>query len=165
MHSEWAGFFWSFWWLIFPLMGFAFGAFGMFMGYKAHKDRMDLMRTYVQQGKDPAEIAKILNAPGMGGPAPGGPDPYWGGYGRHYYGGGPWGWGPWGRYGPYREWRRFIVFLCLAIGFGLASWYSDTGAEHAFWIVAVIMGVLAAGTFCFAILSTIFAANASKNDK
>lgn len=159
MHSDWTGFFWSFWWLIFPLMGFAFGAFGMWMGYRHQRDRMELMKTYAQQGKDPAEVARILNAGAPGAP----PDPYWNGYG---YGRPYWGpWGPWGRYGPYREWRRFIVFLCLAIGFGLASQYSDTGAEHAFWIVAVIMGVLAAGTFCFAILSTIFAANASKNEK
>jgi len=150
----------AYWWLIFPFMGFAFGAFGMWMGYRTHRDRMELMKTMVQQGKDPAEIAKI-----MGGPAgPGGPvDPYWGGgyYGRHW--GPPWGY--WGRWGPYREWRRFIVFLCLAIGFGIASQYTDTGAEHAFSLVALIMGVLAAGTLLFAILSTIFSANMNKNDK
>ena len=74
----------SYWWLIFPIMGFAFGAFGMWMGYRVHRDRMDLMKTYAAQGKDPAEIAKVIGAAGPG------PDPYWGGgYPR------PWGGGPW----------------------------------------------------------------------
>jgi hypothetical protein len=158
---EWSHFVWSFWWLIFPIMGFGFGALGMFMNYRHQRDRMELMKTLVQQGKDPADIAKMMGGAGPG-PVPG-PDPYWnGGYHGRY-----WGppWGPWGRYGPYREWRRFIVFLCLAVGFWLASQYTDTGAENAFTIVAVIMAVLAAGTFCFAILSTLFSANASKNDK
>ena len=157
MDTDFGRFAVAYWWLIFPLMGFVFGAFGMWMGYRTHRDRMEVIKTYAAQGKDPAEIAKV-----MGGPAPG-MDPYWNGYGypgRHYWG----GWGPWGRYGPYREWRRFIVFVCVAVGFGVASQYSgDPRTEHAFTIVAIIMGVLAAGTFCFAILSTVFAANARKN--
>ena len=156
-------FFWSYWWLIFPIMGFGFGAFGMWMGYRMHRDRMELMKTYAAQGKDPAEIAKIIGGPGMG-PGPG-MDPYWGGYPGRYWGRG-WGGGYWGRWGPYREWRRFIVFTCLAVGFGVASQYSDLpGTEHAFTLVAIIMGVLAIGSFCFAILSTVIAANMSKNDK
>jgi hypothetical protein len=163
MNSDFSWLVASYWWLIFPLMGFAFGAFGMWMGYRVHRDRMDLMKTYASQGKDPAEIAKI-----MGGPASGAPDPYWGGgypMGRHYWGG-PWAWGYWGRWGPYREWRRFILFVCLAVGFGVASRYSDIpGTEHAFTLVAIIMSVLAIGSFLFAILATVFAANASKNDK
>jgi hypothetical protein len=160
----------SFWWLIFPLMGFAFGAFGMWMGYRTHRDRMDVMKTYAAQGKNPEEIAKLLGGPAV----PPGADPYWNGYGygRHYWGG-PWAWGPWGRYGPYREWRRFIIFLCLAIGFGVASQfsnfdgsrYTDYGTQHAFTIVAIIMSVLAAGSFLFAILSTVFAASARKNEE
>jgi hypothetical protein len=158
MDSDFYRFAFSFWWLIFPIMGFAMGAFGMFMGYRTHRDRMDVIKTMAAQGKDPAEVAKL-----MGGPGPGA-DPYWGYPSRHYWG--P-GWGYWGRYGPYREWRRFIIFLCLAIGFGVASQYggADWGTEHAFTIVAIIMSVLAAGSFLFAVLSTVFAANARKNEE
>ncbi len=164
MDTDFGRFAFAYWWLIFPFMGFMFGAFGMWMGYRTHRDRMDVIKTYAAQGKDPAEIAKV-----MGGPAgvPPGADPYWNGYGypgRHW--GGPWGWGGyWGRYGPYREWRRFILFLCLAVGFGVASQYSEfPGTEHAFTLVAIIMGVLAAASFCFAILSTVFSANMRKHE-
>ena len=169
MDTDFGRFAISFWWLIFPLMGFAFGAFGMWMGYRTHRDRMDVIKTYVAQGKDPAEINKIMGGPALGP----GADPYWNGYGYpgRYWGGG-WGWGPWGRFGPYREWRRFIIFLCLAIGFGVASQFGGDsrygdwgGTEHAFTLVAIIMSVLAAGSFCFAILSTVFAANARRHEE
>jgi len=151
-----------------PDHGLRVRAFGMWMNYRAHRDRMDLMKTYVAQGKDPAEIAKVLGEPGMG-PGPG-MDPYWGGYPGRYGRGGWGGWGPgwggyWGRWGPYREWRRFIVFVCLAVGFGIASQYGPPGADGAFTLVAIIMGVLAIGSFLFAILSTVISANMSKNDK
>jgi hypothetical protein len=58
------------------------------------------------------------------------------------------------RRGPYWEWRRAIVFTCLAVGFWLASQYAYwPGTEHAFTLVAIIMGVLAAGSFLFAIMA------------
>lgn len=84
--------FWSLWWLIFPVMFFAKGALRMWLRYKRRKDNIDLMKTYAAQGKDPAEIARILGinaqvgAPpfasdqtGMGDPAGdfGGPFGYW----------------------------------------------------------------------------------------
>jgi hypothetical protein len=155
---DWNGFFFAYWWLMFPLMGFLFGAFGMWMGYRAHKDRMDVIKTYAAQGKDPAEIAKVMGGPGFG-------DPYGGPYGSYRWGGWGYGWGPWGRYGPYREWRRFILFLCLAIGFGFASQFPDYGPAHAFSLVAVIMGVLALGSFCFAVVSTLIMISSRKNEK
>ena len=37
--------FWSFWWLIFPVMFFAMGALQMWLRYKRHKDTLDLMKT------------------------------------------------------------------------------------------------------------------------
>lgn len=135
----------AYWWLIFPIMWFVFGMFGMWMGHRRQRDTLELMRTYAAQGKDPAEIAKALN-----GGVP--PDPYgdpWGG---------PYGWrGPWRWYrrGPYWEWRRFIMFACLAAGFWFAGQYAGwPGTERAFTLVAIIMGVLAAGSFMFAIMAT-----------
>jgi len=172
MHAYWHGgwWFWSFWWLIFPIMGFVFGGFGMWMNYRAQRDRMELMKTYVAQGKDPDEIAKLLSQVGGPGldPAPGpgawGGDPWGGGPGYGRWGHGRWGYGRWG-YGPVRDWRRFITFACLALGFFLASQYADfPGTEQAFTLVAIIMGVLAVGSFAVAILSTLMSRNMNGND-
>ena len=130
----------AYWWLIFPIMWFIFGMFGMWMAHRRHRDTIELMKTYAAQGKDPAEIAKAMNdsAPGPWGPS-------WG------YG---WSGRRW-RFGPYWEWRRFIVFSCLAVGFWLASQYAEwPGTERAFTLVAIIMSVMAAGSFLFAIMTT-----------
>jgi hypothetical protein len=169
--------FFSFWWLIFPIMGFGFGAFGMWMSYLRERHRLELMKTYAQQGKDPAEVAKLLGGVDPGAPGPT-PPPYDGGYG---YGGynGYWGgyWGPrrWRygrRWGPYREWRNFVVFLCLAVGFGMAAEFGGIGdfagyhgRFHPFILVAIIMSVLAMGSLIFAVISTIFALRSGPNDR
>ena len=154
-------FIWAFWWLIFPIMGFGFGAMGRLMGYLAHRDRMEMIQSLIAQGKDPEEIGKVFGA-GSGNLYIGGMNNGWGPgpwSGRGYY-------GRWGRWGPYREWRRFIMFTCLAVGFGAASYYALLpGTVHAFTLVAIIMGVLAAGSLLFAIVSTFIALNMSKNDK
>ena len=148
-------YFWHFWWLVFPLSWFAFGAFGMWMRNQRHRDTLDLMKTLAAQGKDPSEIAKLLGeAPG---PQPAGS---WGG---------PYGWRDrqdrWGYMGPLREWRRTVIFACLAVGFGLGSVYADIpGTENAFRLVAIIMAVLAVGSFAFAAIATAMAAKARKND-
>jgi hypothetical protein len=154
--------FYSFWWLIFPLMGFGFAAFGMWMSYLRERHRLELMKLYAQQGKDPAEVAKLL---GQSGPPPPGGAP---GYGDEWSG----AWGAWGgyygprrwryrRWGPYREWRNFVVFLCLAVGFGLAAEYGGMDFPgrmfHPFVLVAIIMGVLAIGSLIFAVISTLIA--------
>jgi hypothetical protein len=155
-----AWFFYAYWWLIFPIMGFLFGGFGMWMNYRAHRDRMDLMRTYAAQGKDPAEIARILQID-----AATRPDPWNDPTGASWGMGPGWRYGRWGYWGPMREWRRFIVFLCLAVGFGVASRYADLpGTEHAFVLVAIIMGVLAFGSLVFAVLSTMMMTGQRRHD-
>ncbi len=129
----------AYWWLIFPIMWFIFGIFGMWMAHRRHRDTIELMKTYAAQGKDPAELAKAMNTPDA-----------WGG---------PWGYGGflgnrWRR-GPYWEWRRFVVFACMAVGFWLASLYAGSaGAERAFTLVAIIMGVMAAGSGLFAVMAS-----------
>ncbi len=169
MHGWW---FFSFWWLIFPIMGFVFGGFSMWMGYRTHKDRLELLKAYIAQGKDPDEIDKLMRHVAGPGPGPADGDPAWGGnaWGAQPWRGDPWGgnrwaYGRWGRYGPYRDWRNFIVFACLAVGFGLASQYADFGGtEHAFVLVAIIMAVLAVGALGMAILSTVMARGMNGDD-
>ena len=136
-------------WLIFPLMGFAFGGFGMYMNYRMHRDRMELLKTYAEKGQTPPpEVTKA---------AAGDADPY--GYGYAY------GWrGRWGRRGPYWEWRRVIIFASLAVGFGFANYWDggdfDFGHRHGFGMpfgmLTLIFGVLAAGSLLFAILATVW---------
>ena len=154
-------FFWSFWWLIFPVMWFFFGGFGMWMSNRRHRDTIDLMKTYAAQGKDPAEIAKAMGETQV-------PPPGWGGpWAWHAYGPyGPGRWSRWGYWGPYREWRRVIMFSCLAAGFWAVSEYGDIpGTEHPFHVVAIIMGVLALASFAMAIVATVISSNTPKNDK
>jgi hypothetical protein len=138
-------YFWSLWWLIFPIMGFLFGAFGMWMSYRAHRDRMELMKTLIQQGKDPSELAKVMGQGGQGLDFDPWTDP-WAGSRRR----------AWRAWGPMREWRRFILLACLAGGFWLAAQYADWPAtEHGFTLAAIILGVMAAGALGLAIVSSI----------
>ncbi len=145
------------------------GAFGMWLGYRHHRDTMDLMKTYAAQGKDPAEVAKLLGigqataTPSWDGQAPGWSGPRaWGGYW-----GGPFAWGHyWRRYGPYRQWRRFITLTCVSVGFGIASRYADShGTEHAFTLVAIITGVLALGALMTAVMASVLATGNRQNEK
>ena len=144
-------FFFAFWWLIFPIMGFAMGGYGMWIKYRMQRDRMELMRSLIAQGKSPEEVAKAFG--------PGSPmgDPW----GMNHAGwGAGWGhgWGGPGYQGPLHEWRRTVIFGALAAGFGIAAWYAaPPGAEYAFTIVALIMGVMAAASLIFAIIATAMA--------
>ena len=165
-------FFAGFWWLIFPIMGFAFGGFGMFARHRQSQKALDILKAYVDQGKDPPpEVLRAVygqadpNAPGYGAPPPGygpgpGPAPGYGpGPGYNPGWGGTWGgWGGWRayRWGPYWAWRRVIVFTCLAAGFGWASWYEGGGPAEGFTIVAVIMTVLAVGSLLTALMTSLW---------
>jgi hypothetical protein len=135
-------FLFSFWWLIFPIMWFVFGFFGMYMRHRRHRDAMEVLKAYAAQGKEPPpEVGRIL-----------GGDPSCGPYGGYGYGYGWWG----RRWGPYWEWRRVFIFTSLAVGFGVAAYYGDDWGVHAypaFGIVAAVMGCLAVGSLLFALLA------------
>ena len=52
----------EFWWLIFPLSGCVFGAFQSWLGYRARRDAMDLLKTYAASGREaPADLVAKLN--------------------------------------------------------------------------------------------------------
>ncbi len=163
MHEHGFGFFvFSFWWLIFPLMGFAFGGFRMYLAHRQSQQAMEILKMYAQQGKEPPPevMAAVTGAQTGAGPAgPYGPGGYgpgswggpWGGWGASRWGGG-WGWG-WR--GPLWAWSRVVTFAAIAIGFAFAGQYwgnVDTDAVKAFTLVSIIMGVLAVG---FGIMATI----------
>lgn len=131
----------KYWWLMFPLAGFAFGGFGMWLNYRRSRDALDLIKTYAAQGKEPPEA--LLRA----------------------VRGGDWedwntGWEPRRserralRSGAYGEARRVITFGALALGFGLAAWWSgDENVRLAFGVVAIVMGFVGLGSLVIAILA------------
>jgi hypothetical protein len=143
----------SYWWLLFPIGAFVFGAWDRWLAYKRSRDHLELLKHYAAQGKDPPPelVQEARNAADPGMPPPG--------YGPGYYGywGSPWAsrrmWRRYYRWGPYWQWRSVIVTGAIAAGFWWASEYADwPGVEGPFRIVAIIMTVVAAGNFLTAIL-------------
>ena len=43
----------SYWWLLFPIGFFVFGAWDRWLAYRRSRDHLDLIRTYADQGKEP----------------------------------------------------------------------------------------------------------------
>ncbi|THD54159.1 hypothetical protein [Phenylobacterium sp.] len=154
-------FFRDYWWLLFPIGAFVFGAWDRWLAYKRSRDHLDLLKHYAEQGKEPPpELVRGVGGD-MNGEAPGGYGP--GGPGGPY---GPYGYG-WGgprymrrmyrnyyRYGPYWQWRRVLVTGAVAAGFWWAAQWADwPGADGAFHIVAIIMTIITIANLVFALMA------------
>jgi hypothetical protein len=145
----------SYWWLLFPIGAFVFGAWDRWLAYKRSRDHLDLLRSYAEKGKDPPPelvrgVSEDVADDGQAG-YPG----Y--GYGdswmhprhmrrayRHYY-----------RWGPYWQWRSVFVTGAIAAGFWWASEWSDwPGTYGPFRLVAIILTIVALGNLVFAVLSS-----------
>jgi hypothetical protein len=138
----------SYWWLLFPLAFFVFGAWDRWLWYKRSRDRLDLLRTYTSQGKDPpAELLRELrDDDDLDGP-PFGPGMR---MRRRYYR------RAW-RYSPYWAWRTALITGAVAAGFWFASEYAYApGLDWPFRLVAIIMTCVAAGHLVAALFSTAF---------
>jgi hypothetical protein len=158
-------FFSSYWWLLFPIGFFVFGAWDRWLAYKRSRDHLDLLRHYAQQGKEPPpELVRSVSGDMPGGPLPGeapgayppGYPPGYGGYWasprymrrayRRYY-----------RWGPYWQWRSAFVTGAVAAGFWAASEWSDfPGTYEPFRLVAIIMTIVAIGNLVFAVMASTF---------
>lgn len=125
------GLFEEYWWLMFPLIGFAFGGFGMWLNYKRSRDAIELIKMYAQQGKEPP--AGLINAVSRG----------------SFDGGAveaaDWtGERPRRRDRRYRDVEKLMTFTALTIGFGWGAWIGGEGPTRlAFGIVAFVMGMMA----------------------
>ena len=112
----------QFWWLIFPIFGMFMAIWGMIANERRAREAMGVIKSYVDQGKDPPQELVDLAAGG---------DDY-----RHS-----------SRHsrGQNGAWS-FVTFAALATGFG-AGYYVVRDQEYAFafLIVALIMGVMALG--------------------
>ena len=150
-------FFFSFWWLLFPIGFFIFGAWDRWLSYQRSKDRLELLRTYTAQGKDPPpELVRALQGEDDlddDDRGPSGYDPYdrrgrraMRRYYRYRF-----------RASPYWAWRGAIVTGAVAAGFWFASEYGDIPSiDWPFRLVAIIMTCVAAGNLIAAIFSTVF---------
>ena len=134
----------SYWWLLFPLGFFVFGAWDRWLVYKRSKDHLDLIKSYAAQGKEPpAELMRTMRESVLDDD----PEDDFGPRRRHrryrrYY-----------RYGPYWQWRSFFFTGAVALGFWLASEYADLpGTEGPFRLVAIIMSCVAGANLLAAVL-------------
>jgi hypothetical protein len=140
----------SYWWLLFPIGAFVFGAWDRWLAYKRSRDHLELLKHYAAQGKEPPP--GIVQGARNGDPAaPPGADPGYGGYWGYPYG--RRAWRRYYRWGPYWQWRSVISTGAIAAGFWWASEYADwPGVEGPFRILAIILTVIAAGNLLMAIL-------------
>jgi hypothetical protein len=160
-------FFRSYWWLLFPIGAFVFGAWDRWLAYKRSRDHLDLLKHYAQQGKEPPPelvrgVGDDMSGEAPGGYPPGGPGGPYGPYGPYGYG---WG-GPrymrrmyrnYYRYGPYWQWRSVFVTGAIAAGFWFASEWSDwPGTFAPFRLVAIILTIVCCGNLVFALIGSSF---------
>jgi hypothetical protein len=112
----------SYWWLMFPIFGMVMAVMGMFQSEQRTRKAMDLIKSYVDQGKEPpADLMKLAMQQ----------DSDWSETGTTS--------------GDSRAWS-FIVFAALAAGLG-TGYYFIRAEEwaFAFLIGAVATGVMAVG--------------------
>jgi hypothetical protein len=114
----------SFWWLIFPLSWFVFGAYQSWLSYRANRDTLDLIKTYAQAGREPPPelLAKLSKR---------------------------WNDGeeddderPRRRQRRERSWHQVVLFAGLCAGFCYGAITDLYGAGPAFIIAAFVMGAL-----------------------
>jgi hypothetical protein len=120
----------NYWWLMFPVFGMVMAFQGMNQSERRSRRTLDLIRSYVEQGKEPPpELLNLAQKSdddwdmGLGADA--------GGTSHGSKNSGAW---------------TFVIFAALAAGFGTGYWWVR-GEDYAFpfLIVAVTMGVLALG--------------------
>jgi hypothetical protein len=114
----------AYWWLIFPIFGMMMGLIGMFQSDRRATRTMDLIKAYVDQGKDPPpELLQLAAAEATSGASSG-----------------------MGRTPTENRLWTFVTFAALATGFGAGYWFMRAEEwAFAFLIVAIVMGIMAFG--------------------
>lgn len=121
----------GYWWLMFPIFGMFIALIGMFQAEGRSRKVMELIKSYVDQGKEPPpELLKMARDPSD--------------YDMSFSAPKPANSNAW----------SFVVFLALTAGFGVGYWFvRDEDYAFALAIVAVTMGVLAVGALFLALFS------------
>jgi hypothetical protein len=143
--------FFAYWWLLFPLAWFVSAAWQSWLSYQRRKQELDLLKSYVAQGKDPPpELTKAVSGEHTADPAANGP---YGGYGPYGWRARRWGWG----WSPYWGWQRAIVTGCIAGGLFYWANYGDapSGAYHGLMIAAVVLGIISVSSAFMALMMSL----------
>jgi amino acid permease len=124
----------QFWWLIFPLSWFVFGAYQSWLSYRANRDTLDLIKTYAQSGREPppelmAKLSKRWNDGDDLGEVDDDDDSYRRRHRRRHW--------------RQHTWSRVALFGCLCAGFTYAAVTDLYQAGPAFVIVSFVMAALA----------------------
>lgn len=131
----------EYWWLVFPLAGFAFGGFGMWLNYRRSRDAIELIKLYAQQGKEPPP--GLINAVSRGGA-----------FDAWALEEADWtGERPRRRDRRYRDVEKLMTYTALTVGFGWAAWWGGEGPTRlAFGVVAFVMGMMAVSSLVILLL-------------
>ena len=120
----------DFWWLLFPIFGMSMGLWGMRSSERRSRDVMDVIKSYVDQGKEvPPELLRMAQsdweAPSRSPQAP-----------------------------QQANLWTFFTFAAIAAGFTVGWWYIRAEEwSFAFLVVAVTFAVLALGALIITITS------------
>jgi amino acid permease len=124
----------QFWWLIFPLSWFVFGAYQSWLSYRANRDTLDLIKAYAQSGREPppelmAKLSKRWNDGDDLGEVDDDDDRFRRRHRRRHW--------------RQHTWSRVALFGCLCAGFTFAAVTNLYEAGPAFVIVSFVMAALA----------------------
>jgi hypothetical protein len=115
-----------FWWLIFPLAGFAFAGFNQWLLYRRSRAALEVLKTYAAQGKEPPpELMRALGGADFDADQPK------------------------GRNG---ELKGAVMTLAVAAGFVVAAIVMP-GASEPFFMVAAIMAAIGVGLLILAAIT------------
>jgi len=124
----------QFWWILFPLSWFVFGAYQSWLSYRANRDTLDLIKAYAQSGREPPPelLAKLNKRWNDGDELDEAEDDDGRVRRRHRR-----------RYRREGTWSRVALFGCLCAGFAYAAATDLYEAGPAFVIVTFVMAALA----------------------
>ncbi len=119
----------DFWWLLFPIFGMGMGLWGMSSSERRSRDVMNVIKSYVDQGKEvPPELLRMAQSDWQ---APANQ--------------------------PSQQQNNvwsFFTFAAIAAGFSVAWWFTRAEVwSISFLVVAITFGVLAVGALFIAITS------------
>lgn len=131
----------SYWWLLFPVGYFIYAGFQSWLGYRANRDTLDLIKRYADQGKDPPPelLAKLnkqedIEAAIWGASTSTSDRPRSGRRRREGH------------------WYSVVLFGVMAAGFGYAAWSNLYEAGEAFIIVTFVMSALCLASLVSALM-------------